>query len=126
MAELVLTAGPYELDEEGHLRIKDGKLLLERPFWLSWFEHEDAHFSLITPWWCSGYRDTPHGKQDLLCAAVMAHTEEHAVSQIIDAHDIADVELEFAFIEDRPLGWTPFHETGLPRSNWMRWEQKPH
>jgi len=100
-------------------------------FWVSWYASE-VLFTWNGPWWVSGARplddnltlnDLPNRTtdkwQDMICAAVIADSEEHAKALIVAAHD-KPVELEWRFATARDRSWSPFSER-FPKADWMQW-----
>lgn len=86
------------------------------PYWVSFVMHERISFELHTPWWRSGY--TPDG-EPIICAAVLAYDEDDAKRAVVAAHD-SHVILDWRFVEERPLGWSPFCDR-FRRADWMKW-----
>lgn len=92
-----------------------------KPFWVSWWGDRDVEFTWHGPWWISGWRGAYGGDDDQpsICAAVMATDQEHAMRQLVDAHD-RQVTLEWRSANEREAGWQPWSDR-FPRAGWMKW-----
>lgn len=89
-----------------------------KPYWLSW-EHRGGDFTLVTPWWISGYTADNH---PVVSAAIMARNEAEARMKVHDSYTPSsrDTLPSFRFAEERPADWSPFSDR-FPRASWMRW-----
>ena len=102
---------------------------MKRPYQVAWWDHPVVDFNLRNPWWWAESRTLNIGdnrtvRQYRINAAVMATSPEDAMSQIVGAYD-CDVELQWLFIKEQPLGWSPYSEQ-RPEKPGMIWDQRPH
>lgn len=88
-------------------------------YWVSWYGTGIA-FTLITPWWISGYTVREDGDSPIICAAIRAKSSDEAEHIVRSAHDQYPDDLVFRFVEPRDDDWTPFNGR-FPRAEWMRW-----
>lgn len=104
--------------ERGELHGPPLGVTLKR-FWLSW-EHvtDGPTFELHSPWWVSG--ETFSGERQMICAAVLAQSEEAARKLIEASYDPGGAVAEWRFCNEREPDWTPFCDR-FPRAKWMHW-----
>lgn len=94
-----------------------------RPYWVSWYSAGD--FTYEGPWWisCNELSLHPDGSEEsrrILCAAVMAKSEDDAKRIIANAHDDKTLEIEWRFVEERAADWLPL-SSRFERQDWMKW-----
>lgn len=90
-----------------------------KKWWVSWYdEYRFGDFELHFPWWISGVRGEDNA--DMICAALMADTEEAAIEIVYAVYDKRPDAIEFRFVEGRPDDWSPFCGR-FPKADWMAW-----
>ena len=93
-------------------------------FWISWYARKAA-FEYYGPWWISGWtNDWDDNEIDIICAAVLAESEEQAKATIQRSHYNPELEIEWRFCTEKSADWSPFSER-FPRASWMVWEAAP-
>lgn len=92
-----------------------------RRWWVSWYSPADLYgkFELHSPWWVSG---SDADERDVICAAILAHSEGDAVQTVKECYDDCPPPIEFRFVEERPADWSPFNSR-FQKANWMKWPE---
>lgn len=102
-----------------------------RPYCVSWWDDPYIEFHLVgVPHWVicettKNVNDNQFISQYCFLATVMATDQHDAARQITEAYDFEDPDIEWCFVEEQPLGWSPF-SGNKPRKDWMVWNQRPH
>ena len=94
-----------------------------KSYWLSWWSTESmGAFELNSPWWISGSRIGGDGECDdaSICAAIQANNEDGVLKTVIAAYDTKPAVVEWRFIEEQPVDWSPFCDR-FPKADWMEW-----
>ena len=81
-----------------------------------------SHFEYHGPWWISGYAPDAEGDYTvhIICAAVVAASEDAARRVIVAAFDDGHTLAEWSFSSSRDADWEPFSDR-FSRASWMRW-----
>lgn len=94
---------------------------MKKKYWMSWISDLDQPFELHWPWWQSG---SDCNDRWIICAAIMAESEEAAWQILIDSHDEPDLATpERRFCNHKPDNWRPFCDR-FPRADWMQWPEE--
>jgi len=92
-----------------------------KPYWVR-FKTNMGHFEYEGPWWTTGIVDDARDpKPDIVCAAVMAYSEDAAKAILRGTHDDG-YEPNFDFVSRRNKNWSPFSDR-FKRAEWMKWPQ---
>ncbi len=84
------------------------------------FTAELPSFEYHGPWWITGTTDSSFGEQSVVCAAVVADSEDAARTVLRKCFDPGHGLIEWSFVEQRPDDWEPFTDR-FPRRDWMKW-----
>ena len=88
-------------------------------FWVRWYSPKDRQFESIFPWWISGYfYDDNDNAMVILVAAVKAVDENAAEEIIKSSYDEYYQDLNFSFVNEKSLEWSPFCDR-FQKANWM-------
>lgn len=91
---------------------------MKKNYWISWYHvREFGEFELHFPWWVTGTR--VYDRAETVCAAVQAESEADARLMVEAAYDRPPYDVEWRFVTEKPLGWSPYSDR-FRQGEWMR------
>lgn len=96
-------------------------------YWISWYCTEAwlEKFEYPGPWWITGEDGGVDEYRLMVCAAVVAATEDDARLRIVECHDDHEQPAEWRFCTQKPDDWAGPSSSRFERAPWMQWPWPP-